>query len=643
MERNTKEGNTDDAKVLHADQFIDIVKNQKIQYDTLFSLKVWRPNPGLYPESTKSITDSILSSARVKDVVDQVSVSTSKSRNQIRNELIAILKEMGHTFQLSTVRMLAWFVAKLLRNLYHGLLINKYGLTNLRKAMSEGPLLILPTHRSYADNLLVSFLSYTMNMPLPVIATGMDFKGMQGVSRLLQGAGAFYIRRSFGQDILYWTAVSEYIQHHITNFQAPMQFFLEGTRSRVGKSLTPKSGLLAMALEPYLKGEVPDIKIAIISISYERTLEENLYAFEILGIPKPKESTMGFIGAVDKIRGENFGRIYVNIADPVSVAEKLNKRPTPNWNTPYFRFVADENTKNDIKVLATELVCKQQKGVITPISAVLLSILSVQQMDLKQLSQQFALFNSCLAKFATPCLIQGDLQESIEECLSVHKSKIDSNDQGRYRYAPIGEHSQDLQSRAASRLALQLYSNQVLAPLINVALFAYLKPKLSTTDEIISETEFFVKYFSEEFVLIQPCNEKDLLVLNSIDNGTLDILSHLLQPYIEILFVIVNILDMGVLTPKAIVTCYRKIVTRVLEDRISDHLEILAIDKIPRHLLNLTMNGNINRVKSVKEGTAFRVVDVTRIISRLEKYVCQPLSHLLKTQRDQFISMESRL
>ena len=53
----------------------------------------------------------------------------------------------------------------------------------------------------------------------------------------------------------------------------------------------------------------------------------------------------------------------------------------------------------------------------------------------------------------------------------------------------------------------------------------------------------------------------------------------------------------GVLTPKAIVTCYRKIVTRVLEDRISDHLEILAIDKIPRHLLNLTMNGNINRVK----------------------------------------------
>ena len=138
-----------------------------------------------------------------------------------------------------------------------------------------------------------------------------DFKGMKFVNRMLQDAGAFYIRRSFGQDRLYWSAVSEYIQYQIMNFQAPIEFFLEGTRSRNGKSLPPKTGnllhlvlvvnsnklmplylgLLTMALEPYLKGDVPDIKICTISISYERTLEENLYAYELLGIPKPREST----------------------------------------------------------------------------------------------------------------------------------------------------------------------------------------------------------------------------------------------------------------------------------------------------------------------------------------------------------------
>jgi glycerone phosphate O-acyltransferase len=121
--------------------------------------------------------------------------------------------------------------------------------------------------------------------------------------------------------------VSQYIQYHIKNFQAPIEFFLEGTRSRNGKSLPPKigkylldaygtgeqciflfftevksvylikfsvsvfPGLLSMALEPYFRGDVPDIKICTVSITYERTLEEKLYAWEALGVPKPREST----------------------------------------------------------------------------------------------------------------------------------------------------------------------------------------------------------------------------------------------------------------------------------------------------------------------------------------------------------------
>lgn len=69
---------------------------------------------------------------------------------------------------------------------------------------------------------------------------------MKFVNRMLQNAGAFYIRRSFGHDQLYWSAVSEYIQYHINNFQAPIEFFLEGTRSRNGKSLSPKTGKMGL-------------------------------------------------------------------------------------------------------------------------------------------------------------------------------------------------------------------------------------------------------------------------------------------------------------------------------------------------------------------------------------------------------------
>jgi glycerone phosphate O-acyltransferase len=55
--------------------------------------------------------------------------------------------------------------------------------------------------------------------------------------------------------------------------------------------LSVVAGFLSMALMPFLTGRVPDITIVPINISYDRTLEEILFAYELLGVPKPKEST----------------------------------------------------------------------------------------------------------------------------------------------------------------------------------------------------------------------------------------------------------------------------------------------------------------------------------------------------------------
>ena len=64
-----------------------------------------------------------------------------------------------------------------------------------------------------------------------------------------------------------------------------------GTRSRNFKALVPKVGLLAMALQPLFMGDINDVTIVPVSVSYERLLEEQLFVYELLGIPKPKEST----------------------------------------------------------------------------------------------------------------------------------------------------------------------------------------------------------------------------------------------------------------------------------------------------------------------------------------------------------------
>jgi len=66
--------------------------------------------------------------------------------------------------------------------------------------------------------------------------------GMKFFGWLLRHCGAFYIRRSFGADHLYWAVFTEYVQTQLRNGDAPIQFFVEGTRSRTNKAYIPKTG-----------------------------------------------------------------------------------------------------------------------------------------------------------------------------------------------------------------------------------------------------------------------------------------------------------------------------------------------------------------------------------------------------------------
>ena len=123
-----------------------------------------------------------------------------------------------------------------------------------------------------------------------------DFKYMKGISGLLRKSGAFFIRRNIKNSTLYWTIFRQYVNFLISNKMVdPIEFFIEGTRSRSGKFLVPKTGLLTMTLQPYFASKVTDLVIVPISLSYDKILEDKLFAYELIGVPKPKESTMVYI------------------------------------------------------------------------------------------------------------------------------------------------------------------------------------------------------------------------------------------------------------------------------------------------------------------------------------------------------------
>lgn len=153
-----------------------------------------------------------------------------------------------------------------------------------------------------------------------------DFLSMKVVGELMRKAGAFYMRRSFAHDKLYWYVLKEYVQNLVKHFHSGMEFFLEGTRSRSMKALPPKVGLLSMAVEPFFMGELSDITIVPVSISYERPLEEKLFVDELMGVPKPKETTVGLIKSLREISNNEYGKIYIRVQDSMSLRKYVKER-----------------------------------------------------------------------------------------------------------------------------------------------------------------------------------------------------------------------------------------------------------------------------------------------------------------------------
>jgi glycerol-3-phosphate O-acyltransferase len=126
-----------------------------------------------------------------------------------------------------------------------------------------------------------------------------------------------WIRRSFGDDVLYTTLVQSYID---TLLQGGFNFecFIEGGRSRTGKLLPPKFGILSFILDSILSGRVEDAIICPVSTQYDKVIETEGYVGELLGVPKKKENLADFLSA-SSVLSLKLGRVDVRFHEPWSL------------------------------------------------------------------------------------------------------------------------------------------------------------------------------------------------------------------------------------------------------------------------------------------------------------------------------------
>jgi glycerol-3-phosphate O-acyltransferase len=215
-----------------------------------------------------------------------------------------------------TVRTLAKFVELFIHRIYAGIELTKGDADRLRKASRDGTLILLPSHKSHVDYMVVSYQFNQLGLPMPLIAAG-DNLNFFPMGPLARQSGAFFIRRSFKGDRLYATVVDAYVRRMIRD-GFPIEVFLEGGRSRTGKLLEPKLGLLSMIVDATLAESQRKTHFVPISIGYERIVETDSYGREMTGGEKHKENAAGLLRSrgIFKYR---YGRINMQIGEIVTL------------------------------------------------------------------------------------------------------------------------------------------------------------------------------------------------------------------------------------------------------------------------------------------------------------------------------------
>jgi len=254
------------------------------------------------------------------EAVREEAERTGKAEWEVWNEVDRHLEEMMADYNISYIRFWEKILSWVWKRFFNGISVDYVGLERARRAVRKGPVIYVPNHRSHTDYLLVSYVLFTNNMTPPHIAAGNNLN-FWPLGHLFRKSGAFFMKRSFQQTGVYRTVFECYLRTLVRE-GFNVEFFIEGGRSRSGKLFLPKMGVLGMLIRAFEEGELPDLYVAPIAISYDRLPEED----EILRDSQASDEKLTFFGAMRQMLKRNFGRIHVNFAPPISMKEFLRSQ-----------------------------------------------------------------------------------------------------------------------------------------------------------------------------------------------------------------------------------------------------------------------------------------------------------------------------
>ena len=273
-------------------------------------------------KDARRIRQELMRTPQVQGALHELSAEVGRPAREIERQMSRYLREMAADFSMAYIEAMCIVLTLVFDRLYSEVIPDREGLEKVREAGRRAPLVLLPCHRSHVDYLVISWIFYAHGLIPPHIAAG-DNLSFWPLGHIFRRSGAFFIRRTFRDNPVYQRTFREYMRKLVREGYW-IEFFPEGGRSRTGKMLPPKLGMLRTIIDAIKAGTAPDVCLVPIYVGYEQVIEERAYTAELSGGEKKKENITGLLRTT-KVLWSRYGRLYASFAEPISVREALDE------------------------------------------------------------------------------------------------------------------------------------------------------------------------------------------------------------------------------------------------------------------------------------------------------------------------------
>ncbi|XRD79519.1 glycerol-3-phosphate 1-O-acyltransferase PlsB [Dyella halodurans] len=273
----------------------------------------------------RTVVDAVLNAEPVREAIAATAAKEHISPAKAWRKAHDMVMEISADYSHPVVRSASFLLSNFWNKLYDGIAMHHF--EKARAAAPGHEVVYVPCHRSHTDYLLMSYQLHVSGVVVPHIAAGVNLN-LPVIGPILRRGGAFFLRRSFKGNALYSVVFNEYVAQLIDR-GVPMEYFIEGGRSRTGRLLAPRAGMLAMTVRAFLRAPRRPVLFQPVYIGYEKLMEGKSYIGELSGKPKEKESLLGLLRGLKVLR-QRYGHVALNFGEPIELNPLLDAA-SANW------------------------------------------------------------------------------------------------------------------------------------------------------------------------------------------------------------------------------------------------------------------------------------------------------------------------